>query len=177
MLAVVFSATLSSATLVADVVPLPRHTKIVEYIESSGTQWINTGFSPTNKNVRIEVTYRYASLPEDGTRQYVFGESFNNGNIRLQYAVGSAENSFIGFGDRTVNNATFNSYDTNTTHTIVCDGGVFSLDGETSDGWNLSDASLSTTDTNHPIYLFGHNVNNANPPTYCSSIRIYSCKI
>ncbi len=58
MLAVVFSVALASAALTAsaETLQLPRYTKLVEYIESSGTQWINTWFSPTNKNVRIEVT-------------------------------------------------------------------------------------------------------------------------
>lgn len=156
---------------------LPKGTKFVEYIESSGTQWINTWFSPTNKNVRIEVTYRFVSLPTGTDRKYVFGESFNSGNIRLQYAVGDAGHCGIGFGNIFKGDVTFNSYDTDTTHTIVCDGGVFSLDGVTSDDWDLSAAPLDTTDTNHPIYLFGHNVNNDNPPSYLSSIRLYSCKI
>ena len=180
LLTVVFSVAFASAALTAgaETLPLPRYTKLVEYIESSGTQWINTGFSPTNKNVRIEVTYRFVSLPTGTNRRYVFGESYNDGKIRLQYAVGSEGNCFIGFGEKTVNNATFDSYDTNTTHTIVCDGGVFSLDGVAKDEWNLSNALLSTTDTNHPVYLFGHNVNNnSNPSSYLSSIRLYSCKI
>ena len=166
------SAGAETATL-----PLPRYTKLVEYIESSGTQYINTGFSPTNKNVRIEVTYRFVSLPSGTSRKYVFGESFNDGKVRLQYAVGSAGNCGIGFGNVFKGDVTFDSYDTNTTHTVVCDGGVFSLDGTTTDEWDLSDAPLATTDTNHPIYLFGHNVNNGNPSSYLSSIRLYSCKI
>ena len=69
----------------------------------------------------------------------------------------------------------FDSYDTDTTHTIVCSNGVFSLDGQTLAEADLSDASLSTTDTNHPVYLFGHNAGGA--AKYLSSIRLYSCKI
>lgn len=161
---------------------LPKGTKFVEYIESSGTQWINTGFSPSNANVRIEVAYRFVKLPADaaGNRRYVFGSSFavNNTNIRLQYAVGSAGNCFIGFGDTYKNDQTFDSYDTNRVHTIVCDGGVFSLDGETSADWDLSSTTFAQTDSAHPVYLFGHNVNNSgNPSSYLSSIRLYSCKI
>ena len=180
LLAVVFSVALASVALTAgaETLQLPRYTKLVEYIESSGTQWINTGFSPTNKNVRIEVTYRFVSLPTGTDRKYVFGESFNSGNIRLQYAVGDAGHCGIGFGNIFKGDVTFDSYDTDTTHTIVCDGGVFSLDGVTSDEWDLSAAPLDTTNTNHPIYLFGHNVNNnSNPSSYLSSIRLYSCKI
>lgn len=159
---------------------LPKGTKFVEYIESSGTQWINTGFSPSNANVRIEVAYRFVKLPTGTNRKYVFGSSFavNNTNIRLQYAVGSAGNCFIGFGNTYKNDQTFDSYDTNTVHTIVCDGGVFSLDGETSADWDLSSTTFAQTDSAHPVYLFGHNVNNSgNPSSYLSSIRLYSCKI
>lgn len=156
---------------------LPKGTKFVEYIESSGTQWINTWFSPTNKNVRIEVKYRFVSLPTGTDRKYVFGESYtiDNTNVRLQYSVGV--DCFIGFGNKHVAGVPFDSYDTDTTHTIVCSNGVFSLDGRTLAEADLSDASLSTTDTNHPIYLFGLNVNNGNPSSYLSSIRLYSCKI
>lgn len=169
---------LAAVSAGAETLPLPRYTKLVEYIESSGTQWINTGFSPTNKNIRIEVRYRFVSLPTGTSRKYVFGESANEGKVRVQYAVGSAGNCAIGFGNVFQGVVTFDSYDTNTTHTIVCDGGVFSLDGTATDEWDLSDAPLATTDTNHPIYLFGLNVNNnSNPSTYLSSIRLYSCKI
>ena len=154
---------------------LPKGTKFVEYIESSGTQWINTWFSPTNKNVRIEVTYRFVSLPTGTSRKYVFGESAQDATIRVQYAVGSAGHCGIGFGNTFKGDATFDSYDTNTTHTIVCSNGVFSLDGQTLAEADLSDASLSTTDTNHPVYLFGHNVGGT--ANYLSSIRLYSCKI
>jgi len=177
LLAVVFSVALASAALTAGAETriLPRYTKLVEYIESSGTQWINTWFSPTNKNVRIEVTYRFVSLPTGTDRKYVFGESYtiDNTNVRLQYSVGA--DCFIGFGNKHVAGVPFKSYDTDTTHTIVCSNGVFSLDGQTLAEADLSDASLSTTDTNHPVYLFGHNVGGT--ANYLSSIRLYSCKI
>jgi len=177
LLTVVFSVALASVALTAGAETriLPRYTKLVEYIESSGTQWINTWFSPTNKNVRIEVTYRFVSLPTGTDRKYVFGESYtiDNTNVRLQYSVG--KDCFIGFGNKYVASVPFNSYDTDTTHTIVCSNGVFSLDGQTLAEADLSDASLSTTDTNHPVYLFGHNVGGT--ANYLSSIRLYSCKI
>ena len=173
-----FGVCLVSLALSAHVVSagtLPKGTKFVEYIESSGTQWINTWFSPTNKNVRIEVTYRFVSLPTGTDRKYVFGESYtiDNTNVRLQYSVG--KDCFIGFGNKHVAGVPFESYDIDTTHTIVCSNGVFSLDGQTLAEADLSDASLSTTDTNHPVYLFGHNVGGT--ANYLSSIRLYSCKI
>ena len=169
---------LAAASAGADT--LPKGTKFIEYLESSGTQWINTGFSPSNANVRIEVTYRFVKLPTGTNRKYVFGSSFavNKTNIRLQYAVGSAGNCFIGFGNTYKSDQTFDSYDTNTVHTIVCDGGVFSLDGTTSDEWDLSETTFAQTESDHPVYLFGHNVNNGSDPSqYLSSIRLYSCRI
>ena len=177
LLTVVFfvASAFAALTVGAETLTLPRYTKLVEYIESSGTQWIDTWFSPTNKNVRIEVKYRFVSLPTGTDRKYVFGESYtiDNTNVRLQYSVGV--DCFIGFGNKHVADVPFDSYDTDTTHTIVCSNGVFSLDGRTLAEADLSDASLSTTDTNHPVYLFGLNVGGAT--NYLSSIRLYSCKI
>ena len=177
LLTVVFFVASAFAALIAgaETRTLPKYTKLVEYIESSGTQWINTWFSPTNKNVRIEVKYRFVSLPTGTDRKYVFGESYtiDNTNVRLQYSVGV--DCFIGFGNKHVAGVPFDSYDTDTTHTIVCSNGVFSLDGQTLAEADLSDASLSTTDTDHPVYLFGLNVGGA--ANYLSSIRLYSCKI
>ena len=158
----------------------PGTIEFVDYIESSGTQYIDTGFSPSNKNVKIEVTYRFVSLPPVGSRHYVFGSSFsvNNSIIRLQYSVGKVPeaNCFIGFGNKNISTAPFESYDTTTTHTIVCDRGVFSLDGVTYESTDLSSASFTQTDKPHPVYLFGHNVIN-DKTIYRSSIRLYACKI
>ena len=79
---------LAAASAGADT--LPKGFKFVEYIESSGTQWINTGWTPTNRNVRIEMTYRFVSLPAEGTRRYVFGSYLTGqNNTRIQYAIGS----------------------------------------------------------------------------------------
>ena len=92
---------------------LPEGMEFVDYIESSGTQYIDTGFSPSNKNVKIEVTYRFVSLPPVGSRHYVFGSSFsvNNSIIRLQYSVGKVPeaNCFIGFGNKNISTAPFES--------------------------------------------------------------------
>ena len=174
LLTVVFSVALAIATLTAGAAQ-PGTIEFVDYIESSGTQYIDTGFSPSNKNVRIEATYRFVSLPPSGSRHYIFGSSFsvNNTILRLQYSAG--EDCFIGFGNKNVAGAKFEAYDTDT-HTIVCSNGVFSLDGQTLPEADLSAATFTQTDKAHPVYLFGHHVVNS-PTIYRSSIRLYSCKI
>ncbi len=153
-----------------------RHIKFVEYIESSGTQCIDTGFSPTNKNVRLEMTYRFVSLPAEGSRKYVFGTCQDNTqNVRFQYAVGSAGNSAFGFGKGWISNATVDSYDIDTTHTIVCDGGVFSLDGNMVQ--DLSTSTYENPHTKHSLYLFANNNKGSTNSVYYPSMRLYSCRI
>ena len=154
----------------ADAAVMPGDVKLVEYIQSNGSQWIDTGFAPSNKNIRIEVTYQFVDLPPEGSRKYIFGSSTTVGgtNVRFQYAVGSPGNCFIGFGNKHKSEVTFDSYDTERVHTIVCSNGVFSLDGATSDDWDLSSATLNQNGRN--VYLFGHNV--AHLAQYRSAIKM-----
>ena len=174
LLAVVFSVALASVALTAGA-ESPGTIKLVEYIESSGTQYINTGFSPLSKNVKLEMTYRFVSLPAVGSRKYVFGSCQGTNNMRFQYAVGSEGNCAFGFGTEWVSNATVDSYDTNTTHTIVCAGGVFSLDGEVVR--DLSSATFSKPDTTAPVCLFANNNKGSYKQDYMPSMRLYSCRI
>ena len=176
LLAVVFSVALASAALTAGA-EQPRTIKFIDYIESSGTQYINTGFSPTHKNVRLEMTYRFVSLPAAtaGSRKYVFGSCQGTNNMRFQYAVGSEGNCAFGFGEGWVNNATVGSYDTDEIHTIVCSNGVFTLDGN---GVNdLSSSKFESPDANAPVCLFANNNKGSASSTLMPSMRLYSCRI
>lgn len=154
--------------------------KFVEYIESSGTQYINTGFFPTNKNVRLEMKYRFVSLPSDSSspRKYVFGWAANDNSstlMRFQYAIGSAGNCALGFGKGWNSKATVDSYDTTTDHTIVCDGGVFTLNGVVVT--NMSSATFNTPKQSCTMYLFANNNKGSVGSEYIPSMRLYSCKI
>ena len=176
LLAVVFSVALASAALTAGA-EQPRTIKFIDYIESSGTQYINTGFSPTHKNVRLEMTYRFVSLPAAtaGSRKYVFGSCQGTNNVRFQYAVGSEGNCAFGFGEGWVNNATVDSYDTDKIHTIVCSNGVFTLDGNVVK--DLSSSKFESPDANAPVCLFANNNKGSASPTLMPSMRLYSCRI
>lgn len=170
---------LAAASAGADT--LPKGLKFVEYIESSGTQWINTGWTPTNRNVRIEMTYRFVSLPAEGTRRYVFGSYLTGqNNTRIQYAIGSPGKCALGFGND-FKETTFDSYDTNTVHTVVCDGGVFWLDGETSADWDLSSSGIAANTQAHALCLFSLNAgsggNFSATTGNAASIRLYACTI
>ena len=178
LLTVVFSVALASAALTAGA-EQPRTIKFIDYIESSGTQYINTGFSPTHKDVRLEMTYRFTALPADtaGSRKYVFGSCQGiSKNVRFQYAVGSAGNCAFGFGEGWVNNATVDSYDTDTIHTIVCSNGVFTLDGNVVQ--DLSSRKFECPDVaNAPVCLFTNNNKGSIDQKYTTSMRLYSCRI
>ena len=49
----------------------PAYTEL-EYIESTGTQWINTGVKLTS-NHSVEIDYQFASIPKIGDRKGLFG--------------------------------------------------------------------------------------------------------
>lgn len=154
--------------------PLTR-IKVVEYIESSGTQCINTGVSPLNNNVRLEMTYRFVSLPAVGSRKYVFGSCQGSNNVRFQYAVGSEGKCAFGFGDQFPDTETVASYDTDTIHTIVCNNGVFTLDG--TQVKDLSSATFAKPNATAPVYLFANNNKGSVSQNLIPSMRLFSCKI
>ena len=179
LLALPLALCLSAAASVSRADTSSGVVKFVEYIESSGTQFIDTGWTPTNRNVRIEATYQYVALPETGKRTYVFGSClWTVANTRLQYAVGSPGKCAIGFGSQ-FKETTFDSYETNLIHKVVCSNGVFSLDGTTSGEWDLSSGMIDKTSKSHAVFLFAFNSTQTGDvcPGDHSSIRLYSCRI
>ena len=74
---------------------LPPEYQEVEYIESDGTQYIDTGFVP-NQNTEFEVEYE---LNKQGTYGIIFGgEQAYSNNAFHMYVSGSPKKWDIGFG-------------------------------------------------------------------------------
>ena len=48
----------------------------VEYIEGTGTQWIDTGVVANNNSLSFEVKYKWVELPNDGVYRNVFAEEY-----------------------------------------------------------------------------------------------------
>ena len=140
--------------------------KEIEYIESTGTQYIDTLFKP-NQNTRVVCDFE---LLESGKAYGVFGARIGYGDTSYDlFAFGmNAETSFQDdYG--TSNNAPTNSQ-TNVLYHADKNKNVTSLG-------NVSRTfSASTFQLNYTMYLFGVNTSGS-PNNQLGSLRIYSCKI
>lgn len=134
----------------------------VSYIESTGTQYIDTEYKP---NSNIKVTIEYYTLNPSVTN-YIIG-CYNNNSNRLQFTHGSTH--FCGWGSSYNNSATGSS--TLVNRTIAIENGVFSLD-------NATIATVSSTFDSNAInmYLFANNASGS-VASISNGIRIYLCKI
>ena len=58
---------------------LPEEYQEVEYIESTGTQWIDTGFNPNPKTTRVETTFQVTDNTKINQRLFGARKSYNDG--------------------------------------------------------------------------------------------------
>lgn len=143
---------------------LPSNYIQLEYISSSGTQFINTGFFP-DENSKMFLDF-YPTIKQSkcfaGSRNadsagfFTIGSGSGN---KLQFgALGNSRN--VELGTHTIGR-----------HTVSIEKGLFTYDGvETV----VSESKIGTLDAKYSVYLFACNTNG---PILQSSCRIYSCKI
>ncbi len=156
-----------------DVSWLPQDYQRVNYLENSGTQFINLGIKPDNNT---SVDLKYESLQTQGNSQYIFGARLNS-NATINYALnGSSSNNF--WSARFTNTNALNSTLTRDTHIISSKITLNNWSGE----WRLTDLNTGTVETktlqnitvsgDADLYMFAFNTTNIH-----AKLRIYSCKI
>lgn len=138
-------------------VRLPSGHVELEYIESTGTQHIDTGFNPTN-NTRVVLRM---STAQSGSKT-VFGSDLSwTGNgfaLGVDFAhYGTRNGSVLGLND-------------GTPHTLDFNKNVISLDGAKK--LTLGEATFEMT---YPMYLFCNN--RAGTAQEHTVLRLYDCKI
>lgn len=143
---------------------LPEEYQQVMYLESTGTEYINTGFTP-NENSKMYLDFYptvkqskcYAGCRNNDTyAKFTINSGKSN---RLQYG-GLGESGNVELGDHTVGR-----------HTVSIEKGVFTYDGvETV----VTAEEIETLNALYTVYLFACNTKG---PTLQASCRIYSCKI
>ena len=141
---------------------LPSGYTELQYIESSGAQYINTG-QPPSPNTRLTMMASFLSLT--GSYVSAFG-SRNVGVEQFWTFLTVSQNKFSArFGTETISlntgSETIDTYDFN--------GNQITINGESA---KLPNASFSS---NYPIYICG--TNNAGALMYGSAVRVYSVKI
>lgn len=99
---------------------VPSNIQLVEYIESTGTQYIDTGFTP-NQDTRVVVDFQYRA----NTSAFLFGARRDSGTAGYTVNISSG-NCVTSYGN--TGNVIYGTYD-GLRHTIDKNKNVFSLDG------------------------------------------------
>lgn len=142
-------------------VPLPAGYTKLEYLESDGTQYIDTGFKP-NQDTRVVMDYQALGSADSAIASVVGTTYFytlfvDNALIGTRYGTQTAQN----FGDNAPAWGDRLEYDKNKNVTTV-------------DGYTIT----HTAETFQLIYsltLFARN--NKGTVDWCSKARLYSCRI
>lgn len=150
---------------------VPRRVNYVDYIESNGTQWINTNFVPSSQNMKVECDFICTSFATDRS---LFGSQYSRDKFSIiPYAYDA---SHIGFYVGTTTNICQMAMSANTR---------YSLSAETKDGTLYVDLNGNSTSvaysgnlvTEMPFAIFGNNNQYTGGISQLSYMRLYSFKI
>lgn len=142
---------------------LPKEYKQVEYIESTGTQYINTGFIPDNNT-----TYNLNASITSSTPRVRYIISAGKGSFRNNLYVNASYKLSAGYGDTYYNDNTL--AEVNTKYNFILDKNLFYVDNQLLKTFNEQSFN---NDTN--VLIFGRNDNDT--IVSYDHIRLYNCKI
>lgn len=147
-------------------VTLPAGYTQIEYLQSSGTQHIDTGFKPNN-NSKIVTTLQYVSS-SSGNKFCLGARTSNNvGRFSLGYSFGSGGGWFFGHG-ASVTTVNTTSSPTDKT-SVVIDKNVCTIAGQS------ATATPSTFSTTQNLVLFADN--EGGKVGQNGAIKLYDCSI
>ena len=141
---------------------LPSGYKRLEYIQSSGKQYINTGFKPNN-NTRVVMDLLYTGS-ESISNEFGAWNSSNNASF---ISLTTGKNNLYPFYGNTSKQV---SADRTARHTVDMDKNVVKMNGTTMITFNQMSFQCI-----YPMFLCCFN--NAGATENMTSIRIYSCQI
>jgi len=138
--------------------------KYLDYIESSGTQYIDTGFIP-NQDTRVVISAKFNTQPNSDAA--IFGIRNSNTMQFWCYWRNSEAKYAFRFGSSSTNNLV--AATSTEQNTIDANKNVLTI------GANSATAAAATFTATYSMYLFA--VNNAGSMQYPASVKIYSCQI
>ena len=141
---------------------LPSGYKRLDYIQSTGKQYINTGFKPNN-NTRVVMNLLYTGS-ESISNEFGAWNSSNNASF---ISLTTGKNNLYPFYGNTSKQV---SADRTARHTVDMDKNVVKMNGTTMITFNQM--SFQCT---YPMFLCCFN--NAGATENMTSMRIYSCQI
>lgn len=147
---------------------LPKGFKRLEYIQSSGTQYVDTGFIP-NQNTRVVMDAQFTSTPAALTA--LFGARGSASSQHFVYYNNNQSKFSLRFGGGTENFVSVTATDRN----------MFDLNKNTlSVGSKSITATSATFSAARDMYLFAiHDAveNAAGEARYLAAFKLYSCQI
>lgn len=141
-----------------------------EYLQTSGEQAIDTGYTPQTDILQIETQLLYNSQPDKAIAQSrLFG--FWTYNSQLYVYTNSNSNALF---------SPSSSVQSNTVYTLIAKNGASQKLLQIDETRLTNDSATQVTDTNNPIYLLAGKYSNAQPISnfdYFYTGRMYYCKI
>lgn len=144
---------------------LPSAYQEVEYIGSTGTQYINTGFIP-DQDTKVDITFKFNSF---NNLKMLFGARISNSSN--SFAVGLTSSNKIRDTYNNSGSVEIGTYDTQK-HTIIKDKNNTYLDDVL-----VRTYSYASFTPNLTMFLFGTNASEGNIGTYLIQAIIYGCRI
>lgn len=144
------------------IVKLPSGYRQVEYIQSTGTQYIDTGFKP-NQNTGVTIDFQLNSVSD---WQCIYGA--RTGNNTKTYALWHSGSAF-GFYYANAN-TTFSNLDGTARHTVAATKNTAIADGTSSVSLNYSNFTAD-----YLMYLFA--VNSDGTVKSNASMKLFACQI
>ena len=147
---------------------LPSGFKKLEYIQSSGTQYINTGHSFTSNNGRVIAKLQYTASPDGAS---AFGSTPTAGTPWSIIMYGTKPDFYVA---GSILNMGFGSVSVGTDYTVDCtaDNGSFTVVWNDITYQNTYSGTIVGTGT---LAIFCH-LNGSNAIQQCS-MKLYSCQI
>ena len=145
---------------------LPEGYKRLLYIESTGTQYINTGFNPNN-NTRVLMDVQHNNYTANGSYFFYFGCTDGTNTLAIGDAS-SADNLIRHYYGGTNYGNTWN-VPIGSRRIVDCNKQTAIVDG------TAKSYSTYTFSFNIPMFLFGYN--NRGAFAYSASMKLFSCKI
>ena len=145
-------------------VALPSGYTKLAYIQSSGTQWIDTGFKP-NQNTRIKMDCNVIGF--NAVDAFLFGARISSGNTAFCLAADDANTQWFAL----YGNAVLNPTGTCTgKHSIDFNQNVLTLDGE-----NFT-FEKATFQSSYNLLLFA-TITNGSVDSQRGKMAVYSCQL
>ena len=145
-------------------IPLPSGYTRLAYIQSTGTQWIDSGFKP-NQNTRIKMDCNVIGF--NAVDAFLFGARISSGNTAFCLAADDANTQWFAL----YGNAVLNPTGTCTgKHSIDFNQNVLTLDGE-----NFT-FEKATFQSSYNLLLFA-TITNGSVDSQRGKMAVYSCQL